>query len=167
MEQIEFEHNVPALRSLLRNHAHRYLSEDADINDVVQDTMLKLWQLRIRITDADYMMRLGIVVLRNSSVSLLRQRNKRQFTTIDNISSTVASYHYPQHIEEREDEEWIDECIRSLPDKQRAILEMRNVEQLSYSEIARIIGTTESSIRGLISRARTTLLQKLKNRNQL
>ena len=52
--------------------------------------------------------------------------------------------------------------IRSLPPKQRAILRMRNVEHLPYVDIAKILGTTESSVRGMMSKARLNLINQLK-----
>ena len=56
----------------------------------------------------------------------------------------------------------LQQSIRSLSDKQRAIIRMRNVENLSYADIAKIIGTTESSVRGMISKARMQLLNQMK-----
>ena len=63
---------------------------------------------------------------------------------------------------EQENLQNLQQGIRSLSDKQRAIIRMRNVENLSYADIAKIIGTTESSVRGMISKARMLLLNQMK-----
>ncbi|MDY5314783.1 MAG: sigma-70 family RNA polymerase sigma factor, partial [Sodaliphilus sp.] len=63
---------------------------------------------------------------------------------------------------EQENLQNLQQSIRSLSDKQRAIIRMRNVENLSYADIAKIIGTTESSVRGMISKARIQLLNQMK-----
>lgn len=52
--------------------------------------------------------------------------------------------------------------IQALSPKQRALIRMRNVENMSYADIAKLIGTTESSVRGMISIARTQLLKQMK-----
>ncbi len=165
MEQIEFEHQVSTLRQNLVRYASQYLSNDAEAEDAVQEALLKLWQLRQRINDAEHMQHLALVVVRNTSVSMLRRRKAVQSVNLD-VSSPmlVCSDDVHRQMEIQEMEKHLRHCVSSLPDKQKAILEMRNVEHLSYSEIARIIGSTESSVRGMISRARYSLLQKLNNR---
>lgn len=165
MEQIEFEHHVAALRQKLVRYASLYLSNDAEAEDAVQEAFLKLWQLRQRINDAEHMQHLALLVVRNTSISMLRRRKATNSISLDALTpKLVCIDDMHRKMEAQESEEWLNHCIRTLPDKQRAILEMRNVEQLSYAEIARIIGSTESSVRGLICRARNTLLQQLKNR---
>lgn len=163
MEQIEFEYNVSSLRPQLVRYAQRYHADDADIEDAVQETLVKLWQLRGRIADHDHMTRLAMVVLRNTSVSMLRHRQSHPTQRLDLVvhdQPSAPDAH--QQMETTEADQWLRQCIRSLPDKQRAILQMRNVDQLSYAEIAHILGSTESSVRGLVSRARATLLSQLK-----
>lgn len=163
MEQIEFEHHVSSLRPRLVRCAQRYHADDADIEDAVQETLVKLWQLRARIADGDHMTRLALVVLRNTSISMLRSQKSHPTQRLDLMihdQPSASSSH--KQLETAETDQWLRLCIRSLPDKQRAILQMRNVDQLSYAEIARILGSTESSVRGLISRARATLLSQLK-----
>lgn len=166
MEKIEFEHYVATLRQKLTRYASHYLSDD-EAEDAVQETLIKLWQLRHRISDEAHMQHLAMVVVRNTSISILRHHNTEHTTSLE-VSSVqpVSSDNIHTQMETRETEEWLHHCIHSLPDKQRAILQMRNVEQLSYSDIAHIIGATESSVRVTISRARKTLLQQLKNREK-
>ncbi len=162
MEQIEFEHHVSSLRPRLVGRTQRYHADDADIEDAVQETLVKLWQLRGRIADCDHMTRLALVV-RNTSISMLRRRQSHPTQRLDLVAHDQPSApDAHQRMEAAEADRWLSRCIRSLPDKQRAILQMRNVDQLSYAEIARILGSTESSVRGLVSRARAILLSQLK-----
>lgn len=58
------------------------------------------------------------------------------------------------------------QSISALSDRHRAIIRMRNVENMPYADIARIIGTTESSVRGMISKARMELIKNLKKAKQ-
>lgn len=64
-------------------------------------------------------------------------------------------------MEEQEQQLLLKQAVSSLSNKQQAIVRMRNVENLSYAEIAAILGTTESSVRGTLSRARATLINQL------
>lgn len=167
MEQTEFEHNVPSLRLRLIRQADAYLADQDEAEDVVQETLLKLWQLRARIPDAVHMEHLALVVVRNACISALRQKSRRTCISInEEVTPVLMSPNGHQRMEQDEEEAWLKHCIHSLPDKQRSILRMRNVEGLSYGDIARIIGTTESSVRGLICRARNALLKQLKDMNK-
>lgn len=67
-------------------------------------------------------------------------------------------------MEGNENEEWLRTAIRNLPDKYRAVLRMRQVEQMEMGEIARIIGTTEGVVRTILSRARKQMMKQLKLR---
>ena len=65
-------------------------------------------------------------------------------------------------LEEQESRQRLKRSIEKLTDKQRAILRMRNVENMTYADIAKIIGSSESSVRGMISKARLALLKQMK-----
>ena len=67
-----------------------------------------------------------------------------------------------QQMEERESRQKLKQSIQQLSDKQRAILKMKNVDNMSYADIAKVIGTSESSVRGMISKARMALLTQMK-----
>jgi RNA polymerase sigma-70 factor (ECF subfamily) len=64
--------------------------------------------------------------------------------------------------EEAEGEQRLKHAIESLTEKQSAIIKMRNVDKLSYTEIAKVLGTSESSVRGMICKARAILFNQLK-----
>lgn len=75
----------------------------------------------------------------------------------------MASHANPEiQLEEREGRLRLQRSVRALTDKQRAMLRMRNVENMQYADIAKIMGTSESSVRGMISKARMALVQLMK-----
>lgn len=165
----EFEHNTALLRLRLVRQAYSLLKDTDEAEDAVQESLLKLWQMRDRIPDFLKMEHLAMVVVRNSSISLLRKKSRSTSVSLSDREGRydiASASNAHQRIEEQETEEWLRHCILSLPDKQRAIIHMRNVEHMGYAEIARIIGSTESSVRGMTSRARNDLLKKLKERNK-
>ena len=61
---------------------------------------------------------------------------------------------------------WLNEAMRRLPGTQYAVLHMRQVECLSYDEIALRLGIENSTARSLLSKARVKLLNEIKKRNQ-
>lgn len=157
MDIQEFIHGVEGLRSNLLKQARHYLNDADDAEDAVQETLVKLWVVRDRVAEASKMRNMAAVVCRNVSLNMLR--DKRQTVSIDGAWE-VASHANPEI--QREGRQRLQRNIRALTDKQRALLRMRNVENMQYADIAKIMGTSESSVRGMISKARMALVQLMK-----
>jgi RNA polymerase sigma-70 factor (ECF subfamily) len=67
----------------------------------------------------------------------------------------------------KEDEEWLTEKLQQLPTTQRTLIYMRQVERRSHEEIASLLGIEKTSVSTLLARARRTLLEDIKRRNNL
>lgn len=160
MELYEFTDNAEQLRKDLLLQARHYLCNAEDAEDAVQETLIRLWVARERICDAVKMRNMASVVCRNVSLNMLRQA---QSTTPIEEAKAIVVHDSPQtQMEAAEGLCQLDRCIHALSDKYRAILRMRNVENISYADIARIMGTSESSVRGMMSRARKELMRNMK-----
>ena len=160
MELQEFIHSVERLRGDMLRQAGHYLDNPDDTEDAVQETLVKLWMVRDRLPDASKMRNMAGVVCRNVSLNMIRDR--KQAVPIDSASNIVTLNNPHEQLEEQESRQRLRQGFNKLTDKQRAIIRMRNVENLSYADIAKVIGTTESSVRGMISKARATLLKEMK-----
>ena len=64
-------------------------------------------------------------------------------------------------MENQEGQRALKQSISMLSDNYRAIIRMRNVDNMSYADMARVLGTTENSVRGMISKARKELLKNI------
>ena len=164
MEQTEFEHIVADIRPRLLRQAVALLADDEEAEDAVQDTLLKLWQLRFRFVDGERMRHFAMVVVRNTSISVLRKRKLQPVSIDEDVHDPPDYTDALRQMEFRETQNRMEQLVKSLPDRQRAILRMRNVEQLSYADIACILGTSQATVRALVSRARVTLLKQIKSK---
>ncbi len=160
MEIHEFIQGAERLRSELLRQARSYLTDADDAEDVVQETLLRLWTARERIADYDKMRNMASVVCRNLALNMLRDAPPH--CTIDEALTTNLQVSPQEELEVRETRQKLKRSIQALSPKQRALIRMRNVENMSYADIAKLIGTTESSVRGMISIARTQLLKQMK-----
>lgn len=159
MEIQEFIHSAERLRGDLLRQAGRLLGSEEYAEDAVQETLVKLWMLKDRI-DASKMRNMATVVCRNVSLNMLR--DTRRSVPIETAEVITMQGNPQMLLEERESREKLKHSIEALTDKQRAMLRMRNVENMSYADIAKIIGTSESSVRGMISKARLVLIKQMK-----
>ena len=160
MEIHEFIHSVERLRGDLLRQARRLLDSEDDAEDAVQETLMKLWIMKERILNADKMRNMATVVCRNVSLNILR--DARQSVPIETAEVITLQGNPQLLLEEQESRQKLKRSIEKLTDKQRAILRMRNVENMTYADIAKIIGSSESSVRGMISKARLALLKQMK-----
>ena len=164
MELNEFIHTVTKMRSQMLHQAQTYLRDTDDAEDVVQEALAKLWQMHDRIDGAEKMAHLASVIVKNTSLNAIRNRKKASLLSPEGDVGRIASSDSPQQqLEFKETRQRLQKAITKLPDKQRAVMRMRNVEQLSYTEIAQVLGTTESSVRAMICKARTTLMKQMKS----
>ena len=164
MEIQEFVNGAERLRDGLLKQAMHYLGNGSDAEDAVQETLLKLWTVRERIADATKMQHMASVVCRNVSLNILR--DARYNVQIDKVGYVANADNPHNQLEIKESDSMLKQSISALSDRHRAIIRMRNVENMPYADIAHILGTTESSVRGMISKARMELIKNLKKAKQ-
>ena len=78
-----------------------------------------------------------------------------------------AGFNPHDELEMREDEAWLQTRVQQLPTTQRTLLYMRQVERRTHEEIASLLGIEITSVSTLLARARRSLLEEIKRRNQI
>lgn len=142
----EFEQEAKALSPVLTDMAHGFLTDVEDAEDVVQDTMLKLWSLCGSLHSP--MAPLARVLVRNLSIDRIRRHRPTvdiTQTDIQNLSSDAA---------ERDRIDRMMSVVATLPDAYQVVLRLRHMDGMTMAEIAELTGGTEASVRKTLSRAR-------------
>ena len=151
----ELFESVGKIRPKLLLIANRIVGDSEEAEDVVQDALLRLWQLReddIRNAES-----LAKVITRNLSIDLVR----RKHVMVDVDESLLEMN---EEYQNEEQVERVMNLIGQLPTMQQTVFRLRHIEGMQMADIARIAGTTEQAVRQSISRARRTIL---KNYNHL
>ncbi|MBU5452671.1 sigma-70 family RNA polymerase sigma factor [Pseudoflavonifractor sp. MSJ-30] len=125
--------------------------EDAD--DVVQDTFLKYWDTDQDFTDENHIKAWLLRVAINRSRDLLRSFWHRKKVPWEDYMEELS-------FEEPEDKSLF-EAVMELPRKYRVTIHLHYYEDLSVSEIAEILHTTEGTVKSQLSRGRKLLKTKL------
>ena len=125
--------------------------EDAD--DVVQDTFLKYWDTDQDFTDENHIKAWLLRVAINRSRDLLRSFWHRKMVPWEDYMEELP-------FEEPEDKSLF-EAVMELPRKYRVTIHLHYYEDLSVSEIAEILHTTEGTVKSQLSRGRKLLKTKL------
>lgn len=140
------------MRPMLMATARRIVDDEAEAEDVVQDALLRLWQLRDEpVQNVEGMAR---VVVQHLSIDALRRR--REYTPVEEIELVGTSLSEGLN----DTEIHMMALIRQLPTMQQTILRLRHVEEMEVIKIAELIGATEVMVRQSLSRARRKLLEQ-------
>lgn len=161
MKQKQFENIVRQVRPALKRKAQSLLQDEAEAEDVVQDTLLKLWTIRSSLGAYRSVEGLAMVMAYRLSIDRL----KRIKCEVYNGQEPDAFELSPQELLElRESEQKVDDILSRLPDKQSAILRMKHIDNLETAEIAQIIGSTEGAVRITLMRARNKVKEMFLNK---
>lgn len=152
------------LRPLLLRVARRWWGGATDeADDAVQETTLRLWQLRHRLDEVDSLEAFAVRTVKNVCVS---QRRNQRFVDLPEPTDDAEPGHgtSPQALlEMSEDERRLARAIAALPESEGRIFRLSRDEGMTVGEIAQALGFTERSISALLSKARRRLWETLKD----
>ncbi|ODS97160.1 MAG: RNA polymerase subunit sigma-24 [Lautropia sp. SCN 69-89] len=157
-----------AFAELVRRHQDRVFrfvlrmtgSRDESM-DLTQDTFMKAWQALPGWEPRAQFGTWLIQIARNGALDLLRRRGTLEFVPIEEDAEFVAPQPAPdEQVDLRQRYGLLDTVLRQLPLDHREILLLREVEQLSYTEIAAALGIQEGTVKSRIARARAALLER-------
>lgn len=132
----------------LRQAALRLTGQQDVADDLVQETFLLLWTKRDRLGRISDSATYALGVLHNVHCSSLRRRSL-ETTDLDEARFAEATID--------NDGADIQQLISQLPEPGRTILRLRDLEELPYDEIARLLRTSEGNVRVILCRARRLL----------
>lgn len=129
--------------------------------DLTQDTFMKAWLALPRWQPQARLRTWLFQIARNGALDLLRRRGVVEFVPIDEDLEVPANAPAPDEwLDIRQRYGLLDETLRQLPVDHREILLLREVEDLSYAEIATTLGIQEGTVKSRIARARVALLDR-------
>jgi RNA polymerase sigma factor (sigma-70 family) len=153
MNPEEFKIQVLPLKHKLFRLSFRMLENHEEAEDVVQDALIKLWTRREELKKYSSIEAFAMTITKNISLDRIRSKSFREERLTDR--QAVSLKHDPGDVLEREDfSGFIKKIIENLPDQQKAIMHMRDIEGMEYEQIAEVIGLNVNAIRVNLSRAR-------------
>ena len=158
MDAKEFKERVLPVSHRIFRYANRLLNNEHDSEDVVQEIWLKLWDKRDQLGNIRSMEAFAYRMTRNLCLDKIKQKKP---TYYDDREEGSYRYEEADHgpdpqsrLELQDTVERVNQIIGFLPEQQKSLLQMRDIEGLEYEEIADITGLEINAIRVNISRAR-------------
>lgn len=139
-------------------YAYRILQNQEEAEDAVQEIFIKLWKMEGRLNEYKSIDALAITMTKNYCIDQLRkqknfQKGDNDLQNYDHITS--LSPH--EQLEIYESNEIINKIIEKLPEIYKVVIRLRDMEGLSYEEIADKTDQSINTLRVTISRARKTI----------
>jgi len=163
MEQARFELLVVPYRKAAYNLARWLTGNDHDAEDVVQEAFLRAYRFFDRFQGGDGRAWL-LAIVRNTCYSWMRQnRNLALTETLDEVEAFGPS---PESLLiENLDRESLRRAIQELPVEFREAIILRELEGLSYKDIAAVTEVPVGTVMSRLARARARLIRALGKRN--
>ena len=150
----EYKTNVLPLRDRIFRFAFRMLSNRTEAEDVTQEILIKLWDKRADLAGINNLEAWAVRLTKNLSIDKMRNKHRRTEEIkpgFDRASDAVS----PQRSAEFNDAiERVRQIMASLPEKQRSVMHLRDIEGLSYQEIAEALEMNLSQVKVYLHRAR-------------
>ena len=163
MKKINFRNDILPLKNELYRLALRITLNPAEAEDVVQETMIKIWNRRDQWDEIESIEAFSLTICRNLAVDKMR-KIEGQNQSLDEVANDAPDRSYSSNPEEQAMQqdriELIRRLIGQLPEKQRSAMQLRDFEGKSYKEIAAIMGISEEQVKINIFRARQAIRQK-------
>ncbi|QGY45593.1 sigma-70 family RNA polymerase sigma factor [Maribellus comscasis] len=144
---------LPVSKKLLRFATH-FLKDEDEARDVVQDVFLKLWQKRDTLGEIENIEAFAMRMTRNRCLDVIRANKVVPIDAETDRKLKEESVDVHKQVELSETAAQIQKLINTLPDLQRTVMQLRDIEQMSYEEIAEATDLKINAIRVNLSRAR-------------
>jgi len=162
MKKISFRNDVLPLKNELFRLALRITLNRVEAEDVVQETMIKVWNRRDRWEELESMEAFCLTICRNIAIDKMRKMENQNQSLESEHDAPDQSYasNPEEQVMQQDRIQLVRRLIDNLPEKQRSVMQLRDIEGKSYKEIAQIMDISEEQVKINIFRARQTIRQQ-------
>ena len=160
---------VRRYRDRLMTFVFRFLGDMELSEDIVQDTMIKVYTHKHYYKEIAKFSTWIYTIAGNLAKTELRKRKRRKVTLLSQMNTDDRKYEIPSTELQSEDivqgeytERYIQKAILQLPLHFRTVVILRDIQELSYEEISKIVNVPLGTVKSRINRARLQLQQALK-----
>ncbi len=160
MNQAEFINIISPFKDRIFRLAKRLLVSVEEAEDATQEVLVRLWNNREKLGTYSSVEALAVTITKNYCLDQLKSKRATEMRIVhSNYTDRQAGLQ--QQAEDRDSWEWVEKIINTLPEQQKLIVQMRDVEEYEFDEIAKIMDMNETAVRVALSRARKTIREEL------
>ncbi|GAA3653811.1 RNA polymerase sigma factor [Flavivirga jejuensis] len=162
MTQIEFLNIVMPFKDKVFRLAKRLLVSREEAEDATQEVLLRLWNNKKKIQEYKNVEAFSMTMTKNFCFDKLKSK---QAQNLKIVHSNYEDGNTPlqKQIELNDSVDWVSKIIEELPEQQKMIIQLRDIEEYDFDEIAKMLDMNNTAVRVNLSRARKTIREKLTN----
>jgi RNA polymerase sigma-70 factor (ECF subfamily) len=158
MQLERFKSDIIPLRQTLFRAALKWLQQEEDAEDAVQETLLRLWNIREQLDTVANPGAFAMQTIKNICIDRLRVHKEK--TEADDFYLGAHNETPYSETEKKDEIALVKQIIEHLPELQKIIIRMRDIEGYEIKEIAEITGTQVSAVTVNLSRARKKVRER-------
>lgn len=160
MKQQEFINIISPFKDKLFRLAKRMLVSTEEAEDATQEVLIRLWNRNDNLKSYNSIEALAVTMTKNYCLDQLKSKRASNLQIVhNNYNDNKASVE--REIEGRDSWNWAEKIINELPEQQRLIIQMRDIEEYEFEEIAKALDMQETAVRVALSRARKIIREQL------
>lgn len=159
MKQADFIATILPSKDKLYRLAKRLLVSSDEAEDAVQEVFLKLWKGKNKIKDYKNPEAFAMTMTKNYCLDRLKSRQASNLKIVH--SNYQNSENLQKQVEANDGVDLVFRIMETLPEQQKLVLQLRDVEQFEFYEIAEMLESNETAVRVALSRARKAVREQL------
>jgi len=160
MKQSDFLKVVLPFKDKVFRLAKRFLVSTEEAEDATQELLFKLWKSKEKIADYNNVEAFAMTMTKNYCYDRLKSKQANNLTLVhSNYKEKDTSL--DKKIEHQDSVNQVHELIKDLPEQQKIIIQLRDVEQYDFDEICKMVDMKPTAVRVALSRARKTIREAL------
>ncbi|MEP5637510.1 MAG: sigma-70 family RNA polymerase sigma factor, partial [Maribacter dokdonensis] len=156
MKQTEFLNIVLPFKDKLFRMAKRLLVSTEEAEDATQEILIKLWSKKNKMESYNNVEAFAMTMTKNFCLDRLKSKQAGNLKLVHS-NYTDASTSLQSELEAKDSINWVERIMAELPEQQKMVLQLRDVEQYEYEEIEKLLDMKPTAIRVALSRARKTV----------
>lgn len=160
MNQAEFLNIVVPFKDKVYRLAKRLLVSNEEAEDATQEILLKLWSNKEKIEEYKNVEAFSMTMTKNFCLDKLKSKHAQNLKIVhSNYKDEHTSLQ--KQLELNDSVNWVGKIIEELPEQQKMVIQLRDIEQYDLDEIADMLGMKNTTVRVTLSRARKTIREQL------
>jgi RNA polymerase sigma-70 factor (ECF subfamily) len=162
MNQAEFLNIVVPFKDKIFRLAKRLLISREEAEDATQEVLIKLWKNKEQIQNYKNVEAFSMTMTKNFCLDKLKSKHAQNLKIVhSNYKDENTSLQ--KQVELNDSISWVGKIIESLPEQQKMVIQLRDIEQYDLEEIAKMLEMNNTAVRVTLSRARKTIREQLTN----
>jgi RNA polymerase sigma-70 factor (ECF subfamily) len=158
---MNFEKLTYTVKDKLYRFALRIVGSTAEAEDIVQEVLVKIWDRRGEMAEVKNPEAYCITLTKNLSLDKLKSKHRRTVEIAEAVQLMSSESTPYTSVEKQDMMQMIRSFMQELPEKQRMVMHLRDIEDMTYDDIATTLDMPLQQVKVYLHRARSTIRDKM------